>query len=143
MGNLWSGKERSLSPYKLKVKCVLFSSSVLKNFALLVSLKNSVLAVCILLDSLILRAFIISRISTGILFNVIRCTVMYMYLCVVREAVLVFVVYEFHHFPSKFKIIIVVTYNVYLYLTMFMMIILELPQTAICLALSLALKSTK
>lgn len=27
MGNLWSGKERSLSPYKLKVKCVLFSSS--------------------------------------------------------------------------------------------------------------------
>ena len=63
--------------------------------------------------------------------------------CVLSERpVLVFVVYEFHHFPSKFKIIIVVKYNVYLYLTMFMMIILELPQTAICLALSLALKST-
>ena len=73
------------------------------------------LAVCILLDSLILRAFIISRISTGILFRVIKCTIMY--LCVVTEAVLAFVVYEFHHLPSKFKII-VVTYNVHLYLTM-------------------------
>lgn len=68
------------------------------------------LAVCILLDSLILRAFIISRISTGILFSVIKCTIMY--LCVVTEAVLASVVYEFHHLPSKFKII-VVTYNVH------------------------------
>ena len=86
------------------------------------------LAVCILLDSLILRAFIISRISTGILFRVIKCTIMY--LCVVTEAVLASVVYEFHHLPSKFKII-VVTYNVHLYLTM-QWLFLELPQTAIC-----------
>ena len=58
----------------------------------------------IFLDSLILRAFIISRISIGILFSVVRCTIMY--LCVVTEAVLVFVVYDFHHLPSKFKIIV-------------------------------------
>ena len=97
--------------YKLPKCQFLFYGSVL-----LGSEPNSYcLAVCILLDSLILRAFIISRISTGILFSVIKCAIMY--LCVVTEAILAFVVYEFCHLPSKCKII-VVTYNVHLFLIM-------------------------